>query len=108
MKFTVLIPIRLNDGREQTPAELAQIVGNLWIPFGGVTNEGLVQGSWVDPKDGTRYDDQNLRVSIVFQSLDELFKALSSVREIGRQMEQKAMYVELLGCDGPYFLRTDD
>ena len=104
LKFTTFIPTSRNDGSAVTPSELTQLVDALWQPFGGVTNEGIVQGAWIDPTDGQRYDDELLKVSVVFPTLPDLQHAVGIVESIGRQLDQKAMYLELSGADGPYII----
>jgi hypothetical protein len=104
LKFTAYIPTSRNDGSAVPPSELAQFVDSLWRPFGGFTNEGVVQGAWIDPSDGQRYDDELLKISVVFSTLSELQTAVGIVESIGSQLQQKAMYLELAGADGPYII----
>jgi hypothetical protein len=56
MKFTTLIPTTRNDGTAVRPSTLARIIESLWRPFGGMTNEGLVVGRWID-EDGAEFED---------------------------------------------------
>ena len=63
MKFTTLIPTTRNDGTTVKPSVLARLIDSLWRPFGGMTNEGLVTGHWVD-EDGTEYRDVCVKVAI--------------------------------------------
>jgi hypothetical protein len=105
LKFTTLIPTKTNDGTAIKPSVLARLVDSLWRPFGGMTEEGLVTGRWVDD-DGTEYSDVCLKVSIECER-DRLQKAMNAVRRIGRKLDQRAMYFEVTGYDGVQILRID-
>src|SRR5688572_10077802 len=50
MKFTTLIPLRLNDGNEVPPEQLGRILDALVVQFGGCSDEGVTKGQWLDPK----------------------------------------------------------
>lgn len=63
MKFTTLIPTKRNDGSDVSRAVLMRVVTALWRPFGGMTNEGLVEGYWID-QDGTEFTDVCMKVAI--------------------------------------------
>jgi hypothetical protein len=87
-------------------AEMSQVLDSLWRPFGGMSEEGLVRGHWVDPDDGTEYQDVCLKVSIETDR-PRLIEAIEAVRQIGRQLGQRAMYFEVAGYDGVQFLSID-
>jgi hypothetical protein len=80
-------------------------IDDLWRPFGGMTNEGIVTGHWID-EDGARFTDTCVKASIECDRgrLDEAIKA---VRRIGRKLGQRAMYFEVSACDGVQFLRIE-
>lgn len=82
---------------------LARIVDGLWRPFSGMTNEGLVEGHWLD-EDGTLFRDVCLKVSIECER-DRLDEAIRAVKRIGRKLRQRAMYFEVSGYDGVQILR---
>ncbi len=65
MKFTTLIPHRFNDGREVPDSQLTRYVDLLAFQFGGVSDEGVTKGQWIDPGDFHVYRDQSQRVSVV-------------------------------------------
>ena len=105
MKFTTLIPTTWNDGSPIKPSILARLTGRLWRPFGGMTNEGLVFGCWID-EDGTEFRDTCVKISIECER-NRLEEAIRAVRRIGRRLEQRAMYFEVSGYDGVQILRIE-
>jgi hypothetical protein len=105
MKFTTLIPTTRNDGTEFKPAVLSRLIDRLWRPFGGMTDEGWVTGHWIDD-DGTEFTDRCIMISIECDR-SRLGAAVSAVRRVGRQLEQKAMYFEVTGYDGVQILHID-
>jgi hypothetical protein len=107
MKWTTLIPIRRNDGSRVPERELSRIASRIWRQFGGATVEGPVKGHWVDPNDGRHYADECLRITVVCDS-ERLAEAERLVREIGNQLDQKAMYFEVQYFDGVRFLSSDE
>ena len=106
MKFTTVVPKFRNDGSPVPPEELDAIIERIWQQFGGATVEGEVTGHWVDRTDGTHYRDLSLRVSVACER-ERLAEAQEAVRQIGRQLGQKAMYFEVQGYDGVQILRTE-
>lgn len=105
MKFTTLIPTVRNDGTAVKPSVLARLIDSLWRPFGGMTNEGLVTGHWVD-EDGTTFTDVCVKVSIECERRRSE-QAITAVRRIGRRLGQHAMYFEVSGYDGVQILRLE-
>ena len=105
MQFTTLIPTRHNDGSAVKPSVLARLIDGLWRPFGGMTNDGLVTGYWIDD-DGKQFTDVCVKVSI---ECDRhcLNQAINAVRRIGRKLQQRAMYFEVSGYDGVQILRIE-
>jgi hypothetical protein len=103
MKFTTLIPTRLNDRSRVPPKTLHRIINDLATQFGGCSEEGLTKGQWIDPADATRYRDETIRVSVVCDRvlLDE---AREAVIRIGMELQQRAMYFEVRDYDGVQFL----
>jgi hypothetical protein len=104
VKFTTLIPTTRNDGSPVKPSVRARLIDSLWRPFGGMTNEGLVTGYWID-EDGTEFQDVCVKVSIECDR-SRLPEAIKAVRQIGRKLGQRAMYFEVAGYDGVQILRT--
>jgi hypothetical protein len=105
LKFTTLIPTTRNDGSSVKPSVLLRLIDNLWRPFGGMMDEGLVNGHWIDD-DGTLYRDRCVKVSIECDR-DRLEEAKRAVRRIGRKLGRRAMYFEVSGYDGVQILRVD-
>jgi hypothetical protein len=105
MKFTTLIPTRLNDGSEVPDEQLQEIIDGLALEFGGCSDEGLTKGQWIDPQDSLVYRDECRRISVVCDRvlLDE---AREAVVRIGRLLQQRAMYFEVRDYDGVQILEV--
>jgi hypothetical protein len=103
MKFTTLIPLRFNDGREVPQDQIDRIIDGLAFRFNGCSDEGVTKGQWLDPKDSRLYRDESRRVSVVCDNslLDE---ARQSVIKIGKELGQRAMYFEVRDYDGVQLL----
>src|SRR5262249_35123426 len=104
VKFTTLIPTTWNDGTAVKPSVPARLIDSLWRPLGGMTNEGLVTGHWLD--EGVEFQDVCVKVSIECDR-DHLAEAIRAVRRIGRKLKQRAMYFEVSGYDGVQILRIE-
>jgi len=104
VKFTTLIPTTRNDGTAVKPSALARLINTLWRPFGGMTNEGLVTGYWMD--EGIEFKDVCVKLSIECDR-SRLPDAMKAVRQIGRKLQQRAMYFEVSGYDGVQILRIE-
>lgn len=107
MKVTTLIPLRRNDGSKVSTRELNAILRRLWTKFEGVTREGRTHGEWIDPKDGKRYRDICEKV-VIETDRSRLAEITDEIKNIGRSLGQKAMYLEIQYFDGVQFLRTDE
>jgi hypothetical protein len=94
--FVTLIPQARNDGSPVTAAEQEQILGQLLGIAGRLTIEGTVEGIWHDEQSGKTYRDRSCKVILgcPWQRAAEL-EAL--VADIGRQLGQKEMYLEIRG-----------
>jgi regulator of RNase E activity RraB len=92
MKATTLIPVRRNDGSPVPADEIEDIIQRFVSTFGGCTVDGRTKGYWVD--NATVYEDECLKVVVVCDAIrrPEL-EAL--VRDIGLQLGQLAMYLEI-------------
>jgi hypothetical protein len=106
MKFTTFIPTTQNDGTAIKPSQLARLIDGLWRPFSGMTNEGLVEGRWID-EDGREFADICVKIAIDCER-GRLEEAIRAVKRIGRKLGQRAMYFEVSGYDGVQILRTDE
>jgi hypothetical protein len=105
VKSTTLIPTKEDDGTAVKPSVLACLLDGLWRPFGGMTNEGLVTGHWID-EDGTQFTDTCVKVSVECDR-HRLAEAIKAVRRSGRQLGQRAMYFEVSGYDGVQILQIE-
>jgi hypothetical protein len=105
MKFTTLIPIRLNDGKRVPARTLRRMVKRLATQFGGVSEEGITKGQWIDPADATHYHDETIRVSVACDRI-LLDDARTAVVRIGIELRQRAMYFEVRDYDGVQFLEV--
>ena len=105
MKFTTLIPLRFNDGREVPPEEMDRIIDGLAEQFDGCSDEGLTKGQWLDPKAARLYRDESRRVSVVCEN-EKLWEAHQAVIKIGQELGQRVMYFEVRDYDGVQFLQV--
>ncbi len=103
MKFTTLIPMRFNDGREVPQEQMNRIIDELAVQFSGCSDEGVTKGQWLDPKDSQVYRDESRRISIVCDNR-LLRDARQAVIKIGKELGQRAMYFEVRDYDGVQFL----
>jgi hypothetical protein len=104
MKVTTLIPTRRNDGSEVSRDELNGIVGLFYAAFGACTLDGTTQGYWVN--DGTLYQDECMKLFVACEE-SQLATAEQIVRDIGRQLGQLAMYLEVDRSSEVRILRID-
>jgi hypothetical protein len=103
MKFTTLIPMRHNDGRDVPAEAINRIIDELAARFNGCSDEGMTKGQWLDPKGSGLYRDESRRITIVCAN-DRLWEAQQAVIRIGRRLGQRAMYFEVRDYDGVQFL----
>lgn len=106
MLFTTILPKQRNDGSRVSRREMNAILRGLRERFGGVTVEGEVEGQWVDSADGKSYGERSLKVTVACDR-ERLHEAEDAVRDIGRQLGQKAMYFEVRYFDGVGILRIE-
>jgi hypothetical protein len=108
MKITVLIPTCRNDGTKIDDLEMDGIRQGIWGTFGGSTNEGIAEGDWIDQATGQHYRDLCLKIAVHCETTTEnLVTAEGLIREIGKQLGQKAMWFELQYFDGVRILKID-
>jgi hypothetical protein len=103
MKFTTLIHLRFNDGREVPQEQLTRIIDDLVVQFGGCSEEGTTKGQWRDPKNSQLYRDESLRVSVVCDSCLR-WEAQQAVVRIGKELGQRVVYFEVRDYDGVQLL----
>jgi hypothetical protein len=105
MKFTTLVPVKFNDGREVPPEQIERIIDDLAEQFNGCSDEGLTKGQWLDPKGARFYRDESRRVTVVCNN-SQLWEAQEAVIKIGQELGQRAMYFEVRDYDGVQFLKV--
>jgi hypothetical protein len=105
MKFTTLIPMRFNDGREVPLEQINRIIDELAARFDGCSDEGITKGQWLDPKDSRLYRDESRRITVVCDNA-QLREAERAVIKIGQELGQRAMYFEVRDYDGVQFLKV--
>jgi hypothetical protein len=103
MKFTTLIPMRFNDGREVPEELMIRIIDELVLQFSGCSDEGITKGQWLDPKDSRLYRDESRRISVVCDN-HLLWDAQQAVIRIGKLLGQRVMYFEVRDYDGVQLL----
>ena len=103
MKFTTLIPLRFDDGREVPDEQLQRIIDELAAEFGGCSEEGVTKGQWIDPASSTLFRHESIRVSVV-SDRSMLDEARQAVIRIGKELGQRAMYFEVRDYDGVQIL----
>lgn len=104
MKFTTLIPMRFNDGREVPLEQIDRIIDELAAQFNGCSEEGVTKGQWLDAKDARLYRDESRRITVVCNNA-QLREAEQAVIKIGQELGQRAMYFEVRDYDGVQFLK---
>ena len=104
MKFITLIPTKRNDGSAVSSQEMLEILESLWSRFGGLQSEGPINGHWIDSQDGRHFRDECLRVTVACDN-ERLQEAQDAVVEIGKRLNQRAMYFDIQDFDGVRVLR---
>jgi len=104
MKFTTLILMRFNDGREVPSEQISRIIDELAAQFNGCSDEGVTKGQWLDPKDSRLYRDESRRITVVCPNA-QLREAEQAVIKIGQELDQRAMDFEVRDYDGVQFLK---
>lgn len=108
MRYTVLIPTCRETEGEAEPvsdAEMQAIIDRFWSQFGGATVEGRTEGYWVDG--GKLYTDVCVKL-MVHTDASRMADLDALVLEIGRQLNQKAMFTEVELSDNVRILRVAD
>ena len=105
MKFTVLVPLADNNGTPFGEAKLMSVAQRFAIRFDGCTIDRNVEGLWYDGP--TLYHDHHLRLLVKLDNArrDEV---IEMARMIGRELQQKAMFVEIVESDGIQILQIPE
>ena len=104
MKVTTLIPLRRNDKTKVSKAEKYDILNRIWDTFGGYTIEGKTKGAWEDGDE--KFEDKCLKVVIDCDN-SRLGEVEELIVSIGKQLGQRAMWVEVQYFDGVRIIRCD-
>jgi hypothetical protein len=87
------IPKHRNDGSEISEAELTRILNRVVDKFNGYSWEGPCRGAWVSA-DGTVYREESYRLEVVVAP-EQVKQARAHFARIGKQLGQKAIYIEV-------------
>lgn len=98
MKFITRIPTHLNDGTPVDGVTMERIRQMFFVAFGGYTTDAVSEGGWRSD-DGQDYVEPSVTVSCVCDRL-QYTEARELVVEIGRMLDQEAMYFEIQYFDG--------
>ena len=98
MKFITRIPTHDNSGNLFPPEVMQEVLQLLVVSFGGYTSDSVSEGGWVD-NDGTAFIEPARTVSVTCDRRDYVL-ARDTVIQIGRLLDQKAMYFEVQYFDG--------
>lgn len=89
-----LVPITDNDGAAFTADDWNWLEDRLFEVAGGLSLEGVTQGSWRDPETGTVYRDESRRYATAVPA-DKVDAVLHIIRLAKLQFRQEAMFVEV-------------
>ena len=92
-KWVTRVPTRFNDGSEIPKDKLEEVWYLIAKTFGGSSIDGPGRGIWIDSK-GKVYDEQTYHVSVACDE-NQIALAREIVTQIGKLLDQKAMYFEL-------------
>lgn len=105
MKITTRIPTHLNDGSAVAESVMQTIRERIATEFGGVSVDGPGQGVWIGD-DGKSYDEPSYLVTFATDRVNYA-TARDLVIEIGRMLDQEAMYFEVQYFDGVEIIPID-
>jgi hypothetical protein len=87
------IPAHRNDGSKISARARREILRQIRDAFGGYSLEGPFQGAWV-ANDGNVYEETSYRLEVIIEP-GQLQVARELVIRIGKQLGQRAMYLEV-------------
>lgn len=87
------IPTHRNDGSKISEAELTRILDRVCDRFLGYSFEGPCRGAWVSA-DGTVYKEESYKLEVVV-ARERVKQARAHFVRIGKQLGQKAIYIEV-------------
>jgi hypothetical protein len=95
IKATALIPKFYNDGQKVPNKVYRSFENKLLEIAGGFSNDGTTAGSWMDDNNEI-YKDRSLRYIVTVKTNKQLKAVKEAVIEIGKELRQKAMYIEIV------------
>jgi len=87
------IPTHRNDGSKISQRERRALLNLVRDTFGGYSLEGPFQGAWV-ADDGKVYEETSYRLEVLV-SAERLNEARELFTRIGKQLGQRAIYLEI-------------
>jgi hypothetical protein len=94
-KFTLLLPLNYNDGKQVSEEVLSAILTELYELVGGYSNVGTAIGAY-RMKDGSKKIDHSAIIWVGIEE-DQESELRSLVAEIARQLGQETIYLERTG-----------
>jgi hypothetical protein len=105
MKWLTRIPTHDNDGKRFAKSVLKAITDVVRDKFGGYSLDGPGLGAWTDDE-GMVYEEHSYVLTVLCDRA--LYtEAREAVIEIGRRLDQKAMYFEVRDVDGVEIISID-
>lgn len=98
MQWITRIPTHGNDGDPIPPTVRQSILNDVRNAFGGFSLDGPGQGAWEDDE-GRVYEEASWVLTVICER-GQYAEARDMVREIGRRLDQFAMYFEVRYMDG--------
>jgi hypothetical protein len=93
-RYEILLPVRYNDGRDVEPRKLYDSKEEAMARFAGLTADSVVRvGSWRDAE-GTRYNDETIRLTVDVDDTPEIKQAMVQYKaEMIERFQQKEIYI---------------
>ncbi|NMP20801.1 hypothetical protein [Sulfobacillus harzensis] len=95
IKTTILVPVADNEGQPFTAADARWLLREALTRFGGITQEGTVEGQWAEGD--VTYTDRSTRYTIALNSWRQVPDWLAFVDAIRERYRQIAIYGEVAG-----------
>ena len=96
LRFDIYIPLRYNDKKLIEKSKFLDVFNELTGLFGGSSSEeNSIMGSWIDPKSGIRYDDENRIYHIICDNTADNIQKMQDYQENLKgtfQQEEIMMY----------------
>ncbi len=96
LRFDIYLPLFYNDKKPIEKSKFLEVFNELTILFGGSSSEeNSILGSWIDPKSGIRYDDENRVYHVVCDDTSDNVQKMQDYKEKLKgifQQEEIMMY----------------